>query len=314
MKMKAYYDYLTELEKDPDSRPRSRGAAAIKARRRQAAEAATLVESTDGSVAGFNPSYAGSRHEREWILTHLGPFYDDNILADVLRQVKGGKEATVYCCRAHAAVGGGLLAAKVYRPRMFRNLRNDAVYRQGRAVLDSEGKQIRDGRQHRGNNLRAVQQTSWVATEFETLRRLHEAGVAVPRPIAHGENVIVMEYLGAAERAAPTLNTVTLDPAEAETLCAALLGDVERMLAQDCIHGDLSAHNVLYWQGEVRIIDFPQAVSPVENPQAHALLQRDVTRLCQYFHRFGIITDPDVIVADLWRGYEPLEAYPFDDM
>jgi len=73
-------------------------------------------------------------------------------LANVdLRQVKGGKEATVYCCAAHPATGQDLLAAKVYRPRIFRQLRNDARYRQGRQILGGTAKVVRDHR-----HLRAV--------------------------------------------------------------------------------------------------------------------------------------------------------------
>jgi catechol 2,3-dioxygenase-like lactoylglutathione lyase family enzyme len=45
-------------------------------------------------------------------------------ILDVLRRVKGGKEANVYCCRTHPSTGVDLLAAKLYRPRMFRNLRS----------------------------------------------------------------------------------------------------------------------------------------------------------------------------------------------
>src|SRR5512136_276922 len=50
--------------------------------------------------AVFSPTYSGSHHEREWILDALGPFYDKRLVADVLRQIRGGKEATVYCCAA----------------------------------------------------------------------------------------------------------------------------------------------------------------------------------------------------------------------
>ena len=42
--------------------------------------------------------------------------------------------------------------------------------------------------------------------------------------------------------------------------------NVELMLSLGRIHGDLSAYNVLYWQGEVKIIDFPQAIEPATNP------------------------------------------------
>ena len=55
-----------------------------------------------------------------------GGFYEDKWFTDVLYRVKAGKEATVYCCQAGPAVGHELIAAKVYRPRMFRAMRNDS--------------------------------------------------------------------------------------------------------------------------------------------------------------------------------------------
>ncbi len=54
------------------------------------------------------------------------------------------------------------------------------------------------------------------------------------------------------------------------------------MLANNVVHGDLSAYNILYWQGDIRIIDFPQAVNPYKNPNAYRIFERDVERICQY--------------------------------
>ena len=308
MRLKDYADYLKEWEKDPDSRPRSRRAAGIKRRHEQVEEAATLIEASDNSAGGFNPSFSASRYEREWILTYLGPFYDDNLILDVLRQVKGGKEATVYCCRAHPALGRELIAAKVYRPQMFRNLRNDSLYRQGRGTRDAAGKVVRgrraavamDKKSTFGQDLRHA---TWLTGEYEALRVLHAAGADVPLPVAFNENAILMEYVGDERWPAPTLSQVALTRDEAPPLFARLLWNLEVMLAHEQVHGDLSAHNILYWAGRATIIDFPQVVNPFVNPAAEMLFHRDVTRLCQYFARFGVAADPLTIAADLWRRY-----------
>src|SRR5690242_12809648 len=69
---------------------------------------------------GFRPSYKARREdrgERQWIIDALGDSYQDKLIDDVLRLVRGGKEATVYVCRAHPSAGVPLLAAKIYRPR-----------------------------------------------------------------------------------------------------------------------------------------------------------------------------------------------------
>jgi len=54
-----------------------------------------------------------------------------NGIEDILSMVRSGKEAAVYRCLAPGAMSESLLAAKVYRPRCFRNLKNDHLYREG---------------------------------------------------------------------------------------------------------------------------------------------------------------------------------------
>jgi RIO kinase 1 len=258
----------------------------------------------------FETTYNPSRYEEAWLLSSLQPFYDEGLITDVLALVKGGKEASVYCCRAHPATGLGLLAAKVYRPRMFRNLRNDKMYRQGREILVATGKPAgRDA----GYIERAIRNktaygeqaahTSWLMYEFSTLERLYQAGGAVPRPIAPGDNAILMDYIGDEMLAAPTLNTVDLAPREAEVLFREVLDNLDLMLQHDLVHGDLSAYNILYWQGTISLIDFPQVVELHANARAREILARDVQRTCEYFAGQGVICDAGAIAADLWRWY-----------
>ena len=80
-------------------------------------------------------TYTPSRYEGGFLRDSLQPFYAQDQIVDVMAQVKGGKEASVYRCKAHESVGVEWIAAKVYRPRQFRNLRNDAIYREGRQLL-----------------------------------------------------------------------------------------------------------------------------------------------------------------------------------
>ncbi len=253
----------------------------------------------------FIPTFSGSDWERWWIHNYLGPFHREELITDVLRQVAGGKEATVYCCTANPATGLEFIAAKVYRPRFFRQLRNDALYRQGRRLIDATGKAVRDRRHLRavakGTRIgKNVQHASWMAHEYETLRVLHAAGVSVPRPLALGDNAMLMEYVGDLNAPAPRLNQARLSRAEAQRLYTRLMEDVERMLAAGRVHADLSAYNVLYWQGEVWLIDFPQAVDPWVHPDAFPIFQRDVTRLCQFFRRYGIQSDPRALAESMW--------------
>lgn len=256
----------------------------------------------------FKPSFTGSKHERQWIMEYLGLFYEDQLIMDVLRQVKGGKEATVYCCAASPTLGVELAAAKVYRPRMFRQLRNDAIYRKGREVIGEEGKEVRGRREQLAMEKKTgfgqtLRHTTWLSNEFSTLERLYAVGADVPKPFASTDNAILFEYIGDEIMPAPALSNVRLEPHAARVLFDRLMDNVELMLANDRVHGDLSAYNVLYWDGKGTLIDFPQAVDPYVNPQAYNLLYRDVERLCQYFDRYGIQASAGQISRELWNRH-----------
>lgn len=276
---------------------------------------AELTDDTSDVELGFDTTYQPSRYEAGWLLSSLYPFYDEGLITDVLGLVKGGKEAGVYRCQANPTLGVDLLAAKVYRPRMFRNLRNDKMYRQGREILVAGG---RPAGRDSGYIERAIRSktpfglqsahTSWLMYEFTALEQLYEASGAVPRPIAPAENAILMSYHGDEQMAAPTLNTVDLEPGEAEHLFREVLRNIDLMLQHGLIHGDLSAYNILYWApegppGEITLIDFPQIVNLHTNTRAHFILRRDIQRVCEYFSQQGVECDPESIMDDIWSRY-----------
>ena len=76
------------------------------------------------------------------------------------------------------------------------------------------------------------------------------------------------------------------------------------MLAHDLVHADLSAHNILYWEGAVKIIDFPQAVARLAEPGGVQICSCAMSGgLCQYFARYGVAADPLQIATDFWTRY-----------
>jgi len=273
------------------------------------------IADATGLEGGFHTTYQPSRHEEAWLLSSLRSFYEQTLISDVLAHVKGGKEASVYHCEADPSTGVISLAAKVYRPRMFRAIRNDSMYRRGRATLNAHGHDhdyARDQRIARAIGKKTafgvqVAHTSWLMHEYTALEQLYQAGGAVPQPIAASENAILMSYLGDAQMAAPTLNTIDLGPDEAAPLFQEMLRNVELMLQHDMVHGDLSAYNVLYWAGEITLIDFPQVTHSCANPNAYSILQRDIQRTCEYFARQGVQCDPARITDDLWSRYVKID-------
>ncbi len=274
-----------------------------------------------GLEGGFNPTYKPSKYEQGWLLSSLEGFYDQQMIRDVLAQVRGGKEASVYCCQAHPTTGVDLLAAKVYRPRQFRQLRNDKLYREGRAILTPEGRAVKktDHRIMRAVGKKTafgvqVTHTSWLMHEYTTLVKLSAAGAAVPQPYAVNENAILMSYCGSAEMAASPLSEIRLERNEARTLFEEVLRNIELMLQHNMIHGDLSAYNILYWEGAITLIDFPQVTDVSTNRNAYFILSRDVQRVCDYFARQGVQSDARGILARLWHSYgrEYLDEGEFD--
>ncbi|HLI82163.1 MAG TPA: RIO1 family regulatory kinase/ATPase, partial [Candidatus Binataceae bacterium] len=122
-------------------------------------------------------------------------------------------------------------------------------------------------------------------------------------PIALGESVVLMQYIGDETGAAPRLAQVELTRDEAAALFERVLRNVGLWLDLDRIHGDLSPYNILYWKGAIVAIDFPQAIDARFNPNARDLLQRDLANVCAYFQRYGIRCDPERIAARMWGAY-----------
>jgi len=232
----------------------------------------------------------------------LDAFVGDGSITEVLYVVRSGKEATVYCCRGADEFGGGLVAAKVYRPLERRNFHNDAIYQPGHdAALSRRDKLALRKKTRHG---RDVQYGIWIHAEFQTLRMLFEAGADVPQVFSHSNGAILMEYLGDEEAAAPMLNRATLPREMADQLLRAIIDNVALWLRNNLVHGDLSPYNLLYWDGRVVAIDFPQAVDARINPNAKALLVRDLENVCAHFTSYGIRADANRIANALWANYK----------
>lgn len=247
-----------------------------------------------------------SVHEqRDGAIEH---FLDEGLITDVVRIVKTGKEASVHLCRANATTTGeDLLALKVYHPLDRRDFRDESLYRDGEWIKE---RRIRVALEKKTRFGREVQGSLWVNREWETLRALSDAGVPVPRPLAATEDAILMTYLGDWANAAPQLRAHRPDPAEAQDLFRQVVRAVELMLYRDVIHGDLSAYNVLVWEGRATVIDFPQAVDPRKNRHAHAMLERDVVRIAEHFERLGVRSSPRRLANDLWNGWQFADLVP----
>lgn len=273
-----------------------------------AAARTRFIRDQDDRIDTSKFTYRPARFEEWWLLDSLGDLHEHQWITDVLRRVKGGKEANVYQCRAGAAVSAAYAAAKVYRPRSMRNLKNDHLYREGRTNLDMDGHPILKERdlkaiRHRTEFGRDLLHQSWITYELTTLETLHASGADVPEPYATAPNALLMAFVGDSDSAAPALSEISLERPEARRIFKRVISNIETMLTYDIIHGDLSAYNILYWEGEITLIDFPQVVGPDANVNAWSIFRRDVIRVCDYFAKQGVQADGKRVAEEIWTAH-----------
>jgi RIO kinase 1 len=235
-------------------------------------------------------------------------FVGEGFITEIVRIIRTGKEASVYLCRANrSTTDEDLLALKLYHPLDRRDFRDESLYRDGEWIKE---RRVRVALEKRTRFGRGVQSEVWVGREWETLSLLSEAGVAVPRPVARSEDAILMTYVGDEDDAAPQLRSYRPSPSEAEDLLDQTIKAVELMLYRNVIHADLSAYNVLVWEGRITVIDLPQAVDPRKNRHTKGLLERDVARVCDHLSRHGAGGNARRIADDLYTGWQFADLVP----
>jgi RIO kinase 1 len=72
------------------------------------------------------------------------------------------------------------------------------------------------------------------------------------------------------------------------------------MATRGCTHGDLSPYNLLVHHGRLVVIDLPQVVDVIANPEGPDYLRRDCRNICAWFTARGQHdADADALAADL---------------
>jgi RIO kinase 1 len=229
---------------------------------------------------------------------------DDGIIDEVVRQLKSGKEASVYVVRC----GAEIRCAKVYKDLAQRSFQQRAQYQEGRKVRGSRDARAMSKSTRYG---RKQQETAWKNTEVDALYQLVSAGVRVPQPYGFFNGVLLMELVTDAEgQSAPRLGEVALSPELAVEYHRFLIGQIVRMLCSGLIHGDLSEFNVLVGAHGPVIIDLPQAVNAAGNNNAFAMLERDVTNITATLGRFAPELLTTQYAAEMWALFELGELKP----
>ena len=233
----------------------------------------------------------------------------DESYEDVPRgTLKSGKEAEIFLVERRYASGSRLLAHKRYRPRYPRkgqlraegfsnstSYRGDAVYKAG-WFLPTRDKRALMGGSRFGHELAG---RLWPMQEWTMLSRAWEAGTSVPYPVEQTDHGLMMEFIGDDAQAAPKLGQARLSREELTSAWEQLLVSLQALTAAGLVHADLSAYNLLWWEGRLVVIDLPQAVEFTTNTDAYDLLHRDLANVGDWFNRHGFAVDAEEVYAEL---------------
>ncbi len=228
----------------------------------------------------------------------LQALIDDGRIDAVLRQLKSGKEASVFV----VACGEQIRCAKVYKDAEHRGFHKLAAYQEGRKTRGS-----RDARamSKRGRHGKRMQESEWTNAEVTALYRLAHAGVRVPTPFGVYDRVLLMELVVDANGdPAPRLNDVQMTAEQARPWHAFMITQIVRMLCAGVIHGDLSEYNVLLDASGPVIIDLPQAVAAASNNNAFSMFERDVNNMRAAFARAAPELLQTEYAQEIWKLYQ----------
>ncbi len=234
----------------------------------------------------------------------LQELIDEGIIDAVTRQLKSGKEASVYVVRA----GDAMRCAKVYKDLRQRSFQARAQYQEGRKARGSReqramGKSSKFGR--------GASEEQWKNTEVDALFQLHRAGLRVPKPHGFYSGVLIMDMVVDEQGDnAPRLNEVALDAEIARRFHRILIRQVQRMLCEGLIHGDLSEYNVLVDADGPVIIDLPQVVSAAGNNNAFAMLKRDIGNITDTLAAYAPELAETHYAQEMWALFEQSKLQP----
>jgi RIO kinase 1 len=242
------------------------------------------AESPEPRWSTYRDAAKGPQPVPAWVVTN--PLAIDHDLGEM----KSGKEADVSLLRRQLTDGdqssSSTMAVKRYRGAEHRLFHRDAGYLEGRRVRRSRENRAMATRTSFGKELIAQQ---WASAEFAILGRLWQAGAAVPYPVQLIGTELMMEFIGSPDGvAAPRLAQVRADRALAVDLYRQLVDTLHLLADSGYAHGDLSAYNVLVHEGRLVIIDLPQAVDVIGNPQGFDYLRRDCQNICGWFAASGV--------------------------
>lgn len=231
-----------------------------------------MISSYDSHAMGIRLAYDGFNNIIEQV-RKLGHEIE------IISNIKSGKEATVY----RALLDDQLVAMKVYKNPEEINFKNTDEYLEGKFYKKlSERKAIAKNNKF----AKKLRHKNWIKREFFMLEKLFNNGAMIPKPILEVENAIFMELLGDEHIVAPRLCDVVLTSDEAKKSLDLILKNIKLFWDLGIVHADLSEYNILWWNNNSYIIDFPQSIDVRTHPNSKEFFDRDLKNITKYFSKY----------------------------
>lgn len=203
---------------------------------------------------------------------------------DLKHVISPGKEAVVFA----ATKGDDLVAVKIYKletakfTKMYSYIRVDPRY----TTLKNNQRQVI---------------FSWTEREYRNMLLARNAGVRVPMPITHRDNVLVMEFIGHGEAPAPLLKEAEIE--DVHETAVTVVDMVKAYAKAGFVHGDLSEYNILFQDGAPVMIDFSHSI-PLTAANSIDLLRRDVENVVRFFKKIGADVDVETLMTECMKDKE----------
>ncbi|MDQ3628587.1 MAG: phosphotransferase [Actinomycetota bacterium] len=219
--------------------------------------------------------------------------------------LKTGKEADVFLLEravpddsvSDDAGQHSVLAAKRYRTEEHRSFHRASSYTEGRRTRRSRDARAIANKTSYGREAAAGQ---WAYAEFDALSRLWSAGVPVPYPVQVDGTELLMELITSDDgRPAPRLAQARAERDVIQGWWDQLADAMHTLARAGITHGDLSPYNLLVADERLVLIDLPQVVDLVGNPQGLDFLARDCHNVCRWFGSRGVAADEHELFGDL---------------
>ncbi|MEO8093979.1 MAG: RIO1 family regulatory kinase/ATPase [Pseudolysinimonas sp.] len=241
----------------------------------------------------ITPSQRGPEPWPDWVITSAGAIDTE------LGVVKTGKEADLYLIERampEEPLRRTVLAAKRYRTTDHRDFHRSSEYQEGRRTRRSRDARALEKGSAYG---RALAADHWAFAEFDALSLMYERGAPVPYPVQVDGTELLMEFIGHGTVAAPRLAASRDNPAELASLLEQVIEAMRLFARAGYAHGDMSPYNLLVHDGRIVVIDLPQIVDAIANPNGIGLLHRDCVNIAEWFTRKRVDVDAEQLFTEL---------------